>query len=373
MCFRPLSPLARDTATLLQQSRTPLFFAAPPPQVTHCLQANPSASRHTAPKGSQRARASKYEVVFEHLGASSVAANAQVLMASVAPTEKPVVAEVVTKEPVSAPGVPIKTPAIPTAPDPFSPAAIAGYKARLPNSVQGFCDSIFYNDVVVERSIQDDLLPGEQVLADYNCFIPAKGIPLWKFTLYTILTAGLFYLYYYLEILCVKNKCWGRKFITMNRGRLCVTSKGRCLVWKADAEQSLVKENPFISCLGCFFGCCFRDLFAPPVNYTTATSAKAFRVDQVRDVKTFVVQQMPFLLKICCCSEKYTGSVRVHFDLFSNDVNDLQPVSSIPGSTFFVNKVKYDRDVEGHNLTFSSAPCPHVYLIVLHCERIETY
>ena len=277
-------------------------------------------------------------------------------MASIAPTEGDeafdVEAPAVTKAPVGEKAVqkavPIEGPIdgtamqpfAPVVGDPFSKAAIKGYQDSLPDSVQGFCDSIFYNDIVVERSIQDDLLPGEQILADYNCFVPARGIQMWKFVLYTILTCGMFALYYYFERCMVKNKCWGRKFITMYRGRLCVTSKGRCLVWHSNAEQKLVKASKFEKYMKCLFGCCFRDLLAPPVDYISLTTAKAFRVDQVRDVKMAVGQQMPFLCNICCCSEMYTGSVRVHFDLFSTDYNDMQTLSSVGGGASFFEKAK---------------------------------
>ena len=139
-------------------------------------------------------------------------------MATVSPTDEEAPA-VVTTAPGAEKAVPIEGPvdtiegtamqAVPVVGDPFSKAAIKAYQNNLPNSVQGFCDSIFYNDIVVERSIQDDLLPGEEILADYHCFVPARGIQMWKFVLFTILTFGLFALYYYLELCCVRNKCWG--------------------------------------------------------------------------------------------------------------------------------------------------------------------
>ena len=44
---------------------------------------------------------------------------------------------------------------------------VADWRANLPDEMQGFCDSIFMNDLAKEKSVQDDLLQGEDIIADY--------------------------------------------------------------------------------------------------------------------------------------------------------------------------------------------------------------
>ena len=53
---------------------------------------------------------------------------------------------------------------------------------------------------------------------------------------------------------------------------------------------------------------------------------------QVRDIKMQVGVQLPFLMNICCCSEKYEAFVRVYFDAYSEDLNPGKVLQTIPGA-----------------------------------------
>ena len=44
---------------------------------------------------------------------------------------------------------------------------LAAWRQTMPDELQGLCDSIFLNDIVKEKSVEDDLLQGEDIIADY--------------------------------------------------------------------------------------------------------------------------------------------------------------------------------------------------------------
>ena len=44
---------------------------------------------------------------------------------------------------------------------------LAAWRQTMPDELQGLCDSIVLNDIVKERSVEDDLLQGEDIIADY--------------------------------------------------------------------------------------------------------------------------------------------------------------------------------------------------------------
>lgn len=122
-----------------------------------------------------------------------------------------------------------------------------------------------------------------------NVFIPGNMWKLWMWWLLAILTCGLFVIYYYVELWCVKNKYCTRNSLQMESGRMVVTSKGRILIWKTEAFQVKTKEggwcfalccNPFLLIAKCIrlCKCCCVDECAPPVTYQSVTDAMAFRV-----------------------------------------------------------------------------------------------
>jgi hypothetical protein len=53
---------------------------------------------------------------------------------------------------------------------------------------------------------------------------------------------------------------------------------------------------------------------------------------QVRDIKMQVGVKLPFLLNICCCSEKYDAFVRVYFDAYAHDTNPGKVIQTSPGA-----------------------------------------
>jgi hypothetical protein len=90
---------------------------------------------------------------------------------------------------------------------------------------------------------RNPLSPFPQVIAQFDVYFPGKMIPCWKFMLLSILTLGLYAIYFYCIMYFRSKGCCLPTSIDFERGRLLVTSHGRILTWKTYYEQVMMKPK----------------------------------------------------------------------------------------------------------------------------------
>jgi hypothetical protein len=100
--------------------------------------------------------------------------------------------------------------------------------------------------------------------------------------------------------------------ITMNRGKMAITSTGRVLVWKTNFKQSKMGSS------SCCCGCCCREC-ADPIDWQSHTFSRIYNISNINDVELRLYQQKGILYGICCCTEEYNSSVRVRFGDFRQE------------------------------------------------------
>jgi hypothetical protein len=79
-----------------------------------------------------------------------------------------------------------------------------------------------------------------QPVAQYDVYFPGKLIPMWLFVIYTVLSFGLFLVYYYCNLWFISRGCCLPTNLEFSRGRLMVTNKDRIIIWKADFSQVVI-------------------------------------------------------------------------------------------------------------------------------------
>jgi len=75
-------------------------------------------------------------------------------------------------------------------------------------------------DHVVRRT----LLPGETVMADFDCYFPYKMLPMWKIILLCICSGGLYLfvlLYRSIQRWCYRMRCCTPNHLEFTRGKVC--------------------------------------------------------------------------------------------------------------------------------------------------------
>lgn len=162
-------------------------------------------------------------------------------------------------------------------------------------------------------------MPGEEIIAEYDVYLPAKLMQRWLFMLLCISTLGLFYIYWLCQQWCYRRGCCVPKIISMTRGCMAVTSHGRILMWQSEVEQLRTKQSKCMKRLACLFRCCCKEWCAAPVQYTTTTKAGAYRASQVRDIQGALHSQPGICFNQCCCSEAYLSHVQMNFDCYANN------------------------------------------------------
>lgn len=174
-------------------------------------------------------------------------------------------------------------------------------------------------DITPEEALGPDLLEGERVARAFDVFYPEGRMAPWQFWLYTILSLGLFALYYHVAQWCYANKCCVPKTVELVRGRMALTTRGRLLVWKIHVVQEKVKVTWLskVLCCLCKLGC--KESCAPPVTYATDGESAAFVASQICDVELRSLATRSFLCGFCCCGETYESAVRVRLGTFRDD------------------------------------------------------
>ena len=105
------------------------------------------------------------------------------------------------------------------------------------------CTQINRNDYVPFVSDNYFIRCHLQPVAQYDVYFPGKLIPMWLFVIYTVLTFGLFLVYYYCNLWFISKGCCLPTNLEFSRGRLMVTNKDRIIVWKADFNQVRVPAH----------------------------------------------------------------------------------------------------------------------------------
>ena len=185
----------------------------------------------------------------------------------------------------------------------MSAGIVLGSKTQPP---PGVARKAQLNSIEPSTCFKYDLLPGESIVRTYDVHMPGQLIPRWLFWLLTCITFGIFYLYWTCYRWCLQMGYCTMPIITMNRGKMAITSTGRVLVWKTNFKQVRMGSS---SCCCC---CCCREC-ADPMDWQSHTFSRTYNISNINDVELRLCQQKGIPPGICCCTEEYNSSVRVRF------------------------------------------------------------
>lgn len=169
--------------------------------------------------------------------------------------------------------------------------------------------------------LQRYLEPGETVIETFDCYFPTRMIPKWKLILLCITTLGFYLLV--LAYRAVARWCYRMRFCypslyVLERGKMCITSKGRIIYWDQKVEQIKIDQGCGALCFKCCTcgALCCRDICAAPMHYNIRNTATALKVDQICQVSQFYQSSAAFFLFWCCCISFECG-VEVSFHKFN--------------------------------------------------------
>jgi hypothetical protein len=191
----------------------------------------------------------------------------------------------------------------------MSAGIVLGSKTQPP---PGVAQKAQLNSIEPSTCFKNDLLPGESIVKTYDVHMPGQLMPRWFFWLLTCITFGIFYLYWTCYRWCLQMGYCTIPRITMNRGKMVITSTGRVLVWKTNFKQARMGSS---SCCSC---CCCREC-ADPIDWQSHTFSRTYNISNINDVELRLCQQKGILCGICCCTEQYNSSVRVRFGDFRQE------------------------------------------------------
>jgi hypothetical protein len=154
------------------------------------------------------------------------------------------------------------------------------------------------------------LLPGEQVLREFNCYFPSDFIPLWKLVRMLILTCGFYIFvlaYRAVARWCYRHNCCKPNIVEFERGKLAVTNLGRVICWSTKTYQLKIK------------GCCFccglcGDTCAAPVQFSVHLETRIYDANKLRQITMY--HKSKALLIWCCINSE--SALKVTFNEFSN-------------------------------------------------------
>ncbi len=243
---------------------------------------------------------------------------------------------------------------------------VPGAKTQAPPSITPHAQQ---NSIEPSTCFKHDLLPGETILKTYDVNMPGQLISGCLFWTLTILTLGIFYIYWTCYKWCLNKGMCTLQQIHMTRGKMAITSSRRVLVWKTEFDQTTMDRG----CCNCY--CCFRTLFccirscrekfAARVHWQSTTYSRTYTVGHINDIELRLDHQMKICCGIGCCKEKFISSVRVRFGDFKHDQASLSAAfQTIPAtlySSIISNKFSsdaYDLFALSYALVQMLAPTP---------------
>lgn len=159
------------------------------------------------------------------------------------------------------------------------------------------------------------LMPGEVVVADFDCYFPYKLLPMWKIVLYCIMTMGFYLLvlaFRVLQRMCYRAKCCTPRTIEFARGKMAVTNLGRMICWTEEGDQFKEDRPCWFNCLCCICKWVCRDTCAPPTTYSLEINTAIRTIDSIREISHFYATNSKC---ICICNDFRSG-VKISFNKY---------------------------------------------------------
>ncbi len=99
------------------------------------------------------------------------------------------------------------------------------YTKTIEEQAPGLLQNVSEQCETPKQMLERVLMPGEIVLADFDCYFPYKSLPMWKILLYCVITGGLYAL-----VLCYRSiqrwfyrmKCCTPHTVELARGKVSV-------------------------------------------------------------------------------------------------------------------------------------------------------
>lgn len=217
---------------------------------------------------------------------------------------------------------------------------------HLEKNPEGLTDNVSQLAETPNLALKRTLFKDEVVLKEFNCYFPTKMIPRWKLLLLLIFTLGLYAIvlaYNALIRWCYRNRCCTPALVSLERGKLAVTSLGRIICWKTDGKQTKVQPNCVVEalkylcvCMSCGFSalcacCCklwLRDLCAAPIEYEITSETEIFLAKDIRQMSQFYTSEA--LIPCCCCCLDYECGIQVQFKSFYSSTTLIDVSPDIP-------------------------------------------
>jgi hypothetical protein len=218
---------------------------------------------------------------------------------------------------------------------------VPGAKTQAP---PGITQHAQQNSIEPSTCFKHDLLPGETILKTYDVHLQGQltdsGCCFWALT---ILTVGIYYIYWTCYKWCLNKGMCKLQDIHMTRGKMAITSSRRVLVWKTEFDQTTTDG----------------------VQWQSTTYSRAYTIEHINDIQLRLYHQQKISCGICCCEEEFVSSVRVRFGDFKHDQASLSAAfQTIPATLYshiISNKFSfntYDLFALSYSLVQKLAPTP---------------
>jgi hypothetical protein len=244
----------------------------------------------------------------------------------------------------------------------------AGFHANVLKHIGGGDEDVF-------KKVRDKLLEGEEVMDSFNVFMPTGMLLQWQVNMYIIMTCGLALFYFAFRALCrfayARGWC-SPAFIGFSRSVMVVTSYGRLLVWKVEAEQRkdgnmitydvtnpMNPKNCLKACIDVFristqnyklVNC--QQTCAPPMSYHMTTLCAVYHLKDLRQLS--VLSSSTATCGLSCCCPNFKSQVAMCFtgatdDDVAFDFSELNVgIESVSGWASTINSI-LNGDSDDHN------------------------
>jgi hypothetical protein len=199
--------------------------------------------------------------------------------------------------------------------------------SNLPNK-KGFTRTVCARLEVPREALDRLLLNDEKVCGDFDCYYPD-----WKtYSFSTHLntcqkTMGLYLIFLLFVWIkeCIQY-CLGLESVSMNRGKMIVTDKGRLIFWQTKAVQSR------------WFGLDGRAYFK---------AGQAIRIMNIRDVRETILLYKEAKAFGCCCNDSKV-SLEVVFNSFNDDRSEYSDFFNTNPSGPFYEEVSRNTTIPNY-------------------------
>lgn len=180
------------------------------------------------------------------------------------------------------------------------------------------------------------LRPGEEIISQFDVYIPKGALSPAMKTFLWIVTLGLFGIWLLLkscEAWCQRRRWCTPTLITYKRAKMAVTNKGRAICWTSGVTQQLSPSQK--ASLGALaLRAMFPAIFQQPVTFEADTETHIYNLQDVRQVTQSFTSTGP-----CSCCLDYQAGVEMAFDRYDYSDRDSAFLDASPGSDF-LSKVK---------------------------------